>query len=44
MNKKAVIYETDWKLLEDDGTNKLTLVTCVANKKNQRLCIQATEI
>lgn len=44
VNKKAVIYETDWKLLEDDGTNKLTLVTCVANKKNQRLCIQATEI
>lgn len=44
VNKKAVIYETDWKLLEDDGTNKLTLVTCVANKRNQRLCIQATEI
>lgn len=44
VNKKTVIYETDWKLLEDDGTNKITLVTCVANKRNQRLCIQATEI
>lgn len=41
VNKKSVIYETDWSVLEDDGTNKLTLITCIANKRSQRLCVQA---
>ena len=41
VNKKSVIFETDWSNLEDDGTNKLTLITCIANKRNQRLCVQA---
>lgn len=44
VNKKQVIYETDWKPLEDDGTNKLTLITCIADKRSQRLCIQAIEM
>ena len=44
VDKKKVIFETDWKPLEDDGTNKLTLITCIADKQNQRLCIQATQI
>ena len=44
VNKKSVIFETDWSVLEDDGTNKLTLITCIAGKRNQRLCIQAIEI
>lgn len=43
VNKKSVIYETDWTVLEDDGTNKLTLITCIADKRNQRLCVQAIE-
>jgi len=39
-----VIYETDWSLLEPTEENKLTLITCITNKRNQRLCVQATEI
>lgn len=38
------ILETDWLLLEDTQENKLTLITCIANKKVQRLCVQATEV
>lgn len=37
------IYETDWSLLESTEENKLSLITCITNKKNQRLCVQATE-
>lgn len=39
-----VIYETDWSLLEPTEENKLTLITCITNKRPQRLCVQATEI
>lgn len=38
------IFETDWSLLENTKENKLSLITCIANKRNQRLCVQATEI
>lgn len=38
------IYETDWSLLEPTEENKLTLITCITDKRNQRLCVQATEI
>ncbi len=38
------IFETHWDLLENTKDNKITLITCIANKKNQRLCVQATEI
>lgn len=38
------ILETDWSLLENTDQNKLTLITCIANKRMQRLCIQATEV
>lgn len=38
------ILETDWLLLEDTQENKLTLITCIANKRVQRLCVQATEV
>ena len=38
------IFETDWSLLENTTENKLSLITCIANKRNQRLCVQATEI
>ena len=38
-----VIYETDWSLLEGSKENKLTLITCITGKRNQRLCVQATE-
>lgn len=39
-----VIYETDWSLLQSTEENKLTLITCIAGKKQQRLCVQATEM
>ena len=39
-----VIYETDWSLLKTTPENKLTLITCIAGKKTQRLCVQATEM
>ena len=39
-----VIYETDWTLLQGTAENKLTLITCIAGKKEQRLCVQATEM
>lgn len=38
------IYETDWSLLQPTKENKLTLITCISDKRNQRLCVQATEI
>ena len=38
-----VIYETDWSLLGNTTENKITMITCIANRKNQRLCVQATE-
>ena len=39
-----VIYETDWSLLQSTEENKLTMITCISNKREQRLCVQATEI
>lgn len=39
-----VILETDWRNLENTEENKITMITCIANKRNQRLCVQAVEI
>ena len=39
----TIIKETDWSYVEEKG-NKITLITCVDNKPEYRLCIQATEI
>lgn len=44
VSKKEVILETDWKPLEDNGENKITLITCIAGARNQRLCIQAIQV
>lgn len=38
-----VILETDWSLLQSTEENKLSLITCITNKRKQRLCVQATE-
>ncbi len=38
-----VIYETDWSMLQSTEENKLTMITCITGKKQQRLCVQATE-
>lgn len=39
-----VIYETDWSLLQATKENRLTMITCISNHKEQRLCVQATEM
>lgn len=41
-NKKEIL-DTDWTMLENTQENKLTLITCIQNKVNQRLCVQAVE-
>lgn len=44
VNSIKAIFETDLSVLENTEANKITMITCIANKKNQRLCVQATEI
>ena len=38
-----VIDETDWTFLQETEDNRITLITCVAGKKDKRLCVQAIE-
>lgn len=35
------IDEYDWHFLQDSNEDKLTLITCIENKENLRLCVQA---
>lgn len=44
VTKKVVIYDTDWSYLEKTKDNRITMITCIQDKPNQRLCIQAVEI
>ena len=43
VTKKKVIYDTDWSYLQTTKDNRMTMITCIANKPNQRLCVQAVE-
>lgn len=43
VNSKAVIYDTDWSYLQATKDNRITMITCIKDKPNQRLCIQAIE-
>ena len=43
VNSKKEILETDWNPLRSTKENKLTLITCIKNKVNQRLCVEAVE-
>jgi len=43
VTKKKVIYDTDWTYLQTTKDNRITMITCIANKPNQRLCVQAVE-
>ena len=36
-----IIYETDWSILEETKDNRITLLTCVENREEYRLCVQA---
>ena len=43
VTKKVVIYDTDWSYLKNTKDNRITMITCIANKPNQRLCVQAVK-
>lgn len=43
VSKKVVIYDTDWSYLETTKDNRITMITCIKDKPNQRLCVQAIE-
>lgn len=43
VTEKKEILETDWSMLRNTKENKLTLITCIRNKVNQRLCVQAIQ-
>lgn len=43
VNKIEVILETDWTNLENTAENVLTMITCIANRPSQRLCVQAVQ-
>lgn len=43
IKEKVVIYDTDWSYLKNTKDNRLTMITCIKDKPNQRLCVQAIE-
>ena len=43
VTKKKVIYDTDWSYLGPTKDNRITMITCIKDKPNQRLCVQAVE-
>lgn len=40
----TIIKETDWSYIENSNNNILTLITCIENEPEYRLCVQAKEI
>lgn len=43
VNEVKIIDETDVSVLKNSTENKLTLITCVANQKDKRLCVTAID-
>ena len=43
IEKIEVIKNTNWSYLENTKENKITLITCIENKPDLRLCIQAIQ-
>lgn len=43
IKKIEIIKNTNWSYLENTTENKITLITCIENKPDLRLCIQANE-
>ena len=43
VTSKVVIYDTDWTYLQATKDNRITMITCIKDKANQRLCVQAIE-
>lgn len=44
VEKKKIILNTDWSSLSRKDDNKLTLITCIENKPQYRLCVEAVEV
>lgn len=44
IDKIKVIKDTDWEPLENTEENRITMITCIANKPEYRLCVQGIEI
>ena len=43
ITSKKIIKDTNWKVLENTKDNRITLITCVENKPQNRLCLQGIE-
>lgn len=43
VNKIVEISEKDWSLLKNTDENIITLITCIKNQPEKRLCVQAKE-
>lgn len=41
MNK--IIKQTDWRYIQETEDNRITLITCVENQRNLRLCVLGVE-
>lgn len=39
-----IINESDWTMLKNTEDNRITLITCIENKEQYRLCVQGQEI
>ncbi len=44
VSKVVEISEKDWSLLKNSDENIITLITCIKNQPEMRLCVQAKEI
>ncbi len=42
IDKILIIYETDWSMLENTKEDKITLITCVEDRPEYRLCVQGS--
>lgn len=44
VDKIKIIEDTNWEMLKNTEDNRLTLITCIENEPEYRLCVQAIEI
>lgn len=44
VDKIKIIKDTNWEMLRNTEENRLTLITCIENEPEYRLCVQAIEI
>lgn len=42
--ESITIEDTDWSVIENTNENIVTLITCINDKPNNRLCVKAKEI